>query len=136
MERVLEVQNAIGALGPGLAEEFLGLAQQLDPEQAAEMRQRVAAHLDSSSKAMEENEFIDLKLAKLVAEKCLELFDHYPSFSPDAQAAVIGAARYFIQSQDTYHDTVSSLGFEDDAMIVNYVIANISTDINRIPLKQ
>ena len=54
-----------------------------------------------------------------------ELLDNYASCAEPQRRLIVGAARYFAQSEDVEADTASVMGFDDDMEVLNYVLLAI-----------
>jgi len=63
------------------------------------------------------------------------LMEHYPSFSKDQQALIVGGVRYFALDDDLVSDAAFFTGFDDDAKILNYVLAQIGVNDRFIRLE-
>jgi len=132
MSESIDRERAIGALGAEVAELFLDLAEPLPVEAALKMAEAVEQHLVQVRVEVAKAELLDLELGQQVAEACKALLDLYGSLDQASRAAVVGAVRYFVQQQDVDQDLGSVLGFDDDALVVNYVIELIGQDVPRV----
>ena len=70
---------------------------------------------------LDRNEFTDVALAEEIVEVLLYLFTEYAALPSAAQGLIVGAARYFVLPHDAEPDG-SLLGFEDDVLVLNYVV--------------
>ncbi len=109
-------------LTPHLARTFDPLCKALPPEQAIAQAEAVTTHLIRIQATLQTNEFLDVRLAEAIARALLALLADYATFLPKQQALIIGAARYFVKDDDVEPDSVSILGFDDDARVLNYVL--------------
>ena len=83
---------------------------------------RVRAYLEELQHLSEESEFLDLVLARRVADQCESLIASLPtSGSEDAHRLVQAAVRYFVEAGDAEADLSSPIGFDDDAQVVELV---------------
>jgi hypothetical protein len=71
------------------------------------------------------NEFIDMRIAQGLANKSLQLIDRFESLSEKHRILVIGAIRYFADSQDAVSEDGFATGLDDDVKIMNYVLEEI-----------
>ncbi|MFQ5434135.1 MAG: hypothetical protein ACE5FD_04595, partial [Anaerolineae bacterium] len=79
-------------------------------------------------------EFLDIDTAKRLAAVLITLLDEYSTFSPSHRALIIGAVRYFLQDRDAEPDTTSLLGFDDDTIVLNHVLAAIGLSERKVDL--
>ncbi len=83
---------------------------------------RINTHLLQSKLALENNEFLDIKTAENIADALIGLVSKLEDYSQEQQSMIVGAARYFILDDDCKPDTKSLLGFDDDAIVINFVL--------------
>jgi len=76
---------------------------------------------------------IDVRLAEAVATACKRLLARIERSPPDGQAAIVGAVRYFLDTNDVDRDD-GGRGFADDAEVVNHVQSFVAPDLPRIPV--
>jgi uncharacterized membrane protein YkvA (DUF1232 family) len=57
------------------------------------------------------------------------------SFSKNQQALIVGGVRYFTLDDDLISDAAFFTGFDDDAKILNYVLAQIGVNDRFIRLE-
>ncbi len=96
-----------------------------DDQSPRKLRSKVVRHVGSMRAAAVSNELLPVDLAQVMAMRLTELLDALESFSPEHQALVLGAARYFIADDDHRPDTQDAMGLDDDLLVLNYVIAAI-----------
>lgn len=111
---------------------FDPLCLALTPEEAQALVQNVREHVGAVREAQRRNEFLDVGLVERMAGVLEGLLGDYEAFAPSHQALVAGAARYFVLGGDATPDTSSLLGFDDDILVLNYVLASIGCDDLRI----
>lgn len=85
------------------------------------IEERVDEHLNRLEAAADEDEFVDIDLARRVAQCLHRLIGQVASGDPDEQALVAGAVDYFALTGDADDDVASPIGIEDDARVVNAV---------------
>jgi len=83
--------------------------------------ERVDEHLTGLEAAADDDEFVDIELARLVAQCLHQLIGQVDSGDPDEQALVAGAVEYFVLTGDADDDVASPIGLEDDARVANAV---------------
>ncbi len=108
--------------GPRALELFARLAALPMPEDLDPLRDEIDRHLLSLQKLARQNEMMPIDLAEGIAAGLHTLFDALTDLPTDHQAAVLGAARYFISEEDELPDRESILGLDDDASIFNHVV--------------
>ncbi len=116
------------SLEPAIREVFEPMCQALPSEEAQALVPQIRDHAQAIRLVQKENEFIDAEMAEQIATALITLFREYDNFSSEHQALVVGAARYFIQSQDVEGDLTPILGCEDDALVLNYVLERLGCD--------
>jgi hypothetical protein len=98
-------------------------AEGLTETQAAALGADVDAYLEVIRASARDDPAIDVGLAERLAAACHGLLDRYPELGEKDRRSVIGAVRYFIEPEDAERDLESPKGLEDDAELVNFVIA-------------
>lgn len=96
-----------------------------DPTQ---LRALVDAHLSAAEKAAANSAFVDLALARALATNCQALLDAWPTLPPAHQQLAQAACRYFADPDDDEDDFASIIGFEDDAELLNHIVAALGRD--------
>lgn len=94
---------------------------------------RVDAHLAALRTAARHNEFLDLALAETIAGHCHRLLQHWPRASADQQRLIQAAVGYFATSGDADDDFDSIAGLDDDAQVINAVLAHLGLDPMPLP---
>lgn len=106
----------------------------LSEEDAMALGPEVDNYLELLRTELLENALIDIDLAERIGETCKALLAKYREFNKHGKASVVGAIRYFIEIDDADCDLDSKAGFEDDAEVVNFVIALTRADIPKIEI--
>jgi uncharacterized membrane protein YkvA (DUF1232 family) len=106
----------------------------LPSEEARALAPAIQDHARAIRMAQEDNEFLDAETAEQIALALAALFMDYDSYNDHQKRLVVGAARYFIQSQDAEGDLTSILGCEDDAQVLNYVAEQLDRKDLRVAL--
>lgn len=130
---VLDPERVRTALGQRLGERFLKYAHQPAGDEVQTFLQRVDAYAVevrrlASSKG---GSRIDVRLADAVAAACKRLLARIDRCPADGQAAIVGAVRYFLDTNDVDRDDAAR-GFADDAEVVNHVQSFVAPDLPRI----
>jgi hypothetical protein len=122
-------------LTPGGAIERLPLAAKrvllaraiaVDAGVAEGLLARVDAHVARATEALGQNEFLNIELARRIAVSLKLLLGGYAALPSDhACALVVGAAWFLLDAHDLVADMESPLGFDDDALVLNAVLADI-----------
>jgi len=140
MEGVMKVKldedRARNVLGEDIATIFLDHAEVVPLEEAERMVPLVNVHLEAAHKIRTSMiPDVDVGLAERLASACLGLLKIYPGLDDRSRAAVVGAVRYYMQASDANDDLSSREGFQDDAMVVNYVIEITGADLDRVKVE-
>ena len=109
---------------------FERLVSEIQPAHLVTLAADVGAHLEVIRVAARQNELLPLDLAEEIAEKLRLLLRELQGLPAEHQTLVIGAARYFVSTQDVNPDTQTVLGLDDDASVLNHVLRTIGrTDL-------
>jgi uncharacterized membrane protein YkvA (DUF1232 family) len=129
----LDPQHALEALGPAIARLFLKHSEPLSVEEAWELVPLVDVHLEATHTVRTSmSTMINVRMAEQLVTACKALLALYPDLDEKGRSAVVGAVRYFMQARDAEADLESESGFEDDALVVNYVIDLTGADIEPV----
>jgi hypothetical protein len=101
---------------------YRGLCADLGPGELSTLKADVRAHYDGLVDAQRRNEFIAVDLADALCVRLEALLAMAHLLAPDARAQVVGAARYFISSNDEKPDQGSCTGLDDDVEVFNHVV--------------
>ena len=83
-----------------------------------ELVSAIVAHLDAVEEAQRSNEFIDLEKARSVGHLAQQLADRLDGLPPQQRIIAAAAILYFVTSDDAEDDVGSSVGFDDDAEVL------------------
>lgn len=121
-ERVL---RALPAASAEILDELL--KEDLIP--ARELRAAVPDYVAELEAATKKHEFLDIGLAKKLANRCLSLLDAIDIDTSEETRQVIQAAvRYFLLDDDADSDKESLIGFDDDARVIEVVAREIGRE--------
>lgn len=112
----------------GTSGAFESLCVALPPSDADLLRGKVEEALEAISKRSKVVPTVDVAMGRAVAAACRVLLDHYANRSDEEKALIVGAVRYFADSDDPLPDTVFATGLDDDAMIVNHVLERLGIE--------
>ena len=112
-------------LDPRLDRVLAPMCTALPLSEVESLKQAVLAHVSEVRAATASNEFLDVAAAERAAHVLLELLDGYARYPEPHRSLIVGAARYFVREQDVEPDTGSLLGFDDDVMVLNFVLETI-----------
>ena len=91
--------------------------------------ERIDTYLEQVREATARNEFLNLALAERLASVLKTLLGEYDHLgSAYHQALVVGACRFFLETNDVWGDLDSPLGFDDDAEVLNAVLRDIGRE--------
>jgi len=121
-------------LDPNLEKIFAPLCEDVSPDGVAELLIQIAAHVQNVREALRQNEFIDNALVENIAQILSQLIRELANYPENKRRLIVGAARYFLRSQDAQADFSSILGFDDDAAVLNYVLKEISRSDLKVEL--
>jgi len=85
----------------------------------------VAAHVTLVTEAAASRDFVDVGLARRLAEVLQTLVADAAQYTARERALLAGAIRYFTEHNDVSSDLTSPTGFEDDAAILNAVCVSL-----------
>ncbi len=120
------------SLSPLIREMFEPLCEVLSPEDARALVPSIKEHARAIQAAQAENEFLDAETGEKISNALVALLMDYERYSDEQKRLVVGAARYFIDSQDAEGDLTSILGCEDDAEVLNYVVKQLNREDLRV----
>lgn len=119
----LHIDQLRATLGPVSTELFLRRAQALPEAEVPALLARIDEHVALALRAREQDVRLDYPLGRRIASACRALLALYGELDPPRRCLVVGAVRYFIERRDADDDFGSSMGFEDDARVVDFVVA-------------
>jgi len=122
------------SLEPAVQHLFESMCELLPDEEARALEPAVREHARAIRAAQENNEFLDAETAEQIAVALVALLADYDGYADSQKMLLIGAARYFIQSQDAEGDLTSILGCDDDAEVLNYVVEQLDRKDLRVAL--
>jgi uncharacterized membrane protein YkvA (DUF1232 family) len=112
---------------PSLAETAIveRLSGPATPEEISALRRGVGQHLDDLRQAARRDELLPVDLAAELARKLDLLLVGIQALPLDAQALVVGVARYFVSEEDAIPDQSGVLGLDDDLAVFNAAVRRI-----------
>lgn len=119
-------QLPLPQLSPRVYQVFAPLCAAVPVAETKALSGKITTHVQAVSEALRTNEFIDLTLAKALASILQTILAEYSHYPLAQQALIVGAVRYFLYDGDANPDTASVLGFDDDAVVINYVLELIN----------
>jgi len=121
-------ERVLRALPASAATIFEGLlAENFIP--ARELRAQIPSYLAELEDATGTHEFLDIGLAKKVADQSLGLLDGIDiDTSEETRKLIQAAIRYFLLDDDADSDKESLIGFDDDARVVELVAREIGRE--------
>jgi len=120
-------------LPPPIERVLRPLCSLLPVEEIPNLHEAVADYEAKTKGALARNEFTDIEMAHKIAALLSLLLEEYPTAPDTHRALIVGAARYFVLATDAEPD-LSLLGFEDDALVLNYVLEQIGHPELRIAI--
>jgi hypothetical protein len=131
---VLDPERVRATLGQRLGERFLRYAHEPSGDDIEVLGGRIETYIAEvrrSTSSRAGGGRIDVRLADAVATACKRLLSRIGTCAPEGQAAVVGAVRYFLDTDDLDADAAPR-GFVDDAEVINYVQSFVAPDLSRI----
>ena len=97
--------------------------------QSGRLRAQIPSYVAELHLATRTHEFLDIGLAKKIADQCLNLLNDIDVDTPKETRQLIQAAiRYFLLDDDADSDKESLIGFDDDARVVELVAREIGRE--------
>lgn len=121
-------------LDPEIDRTFARLCVDVESNLLQGLVKDVEQHVSQVRSALEANEFLDVVLAEKIAKLLIDLLGTIERYPGAKQRLIVGAARYFVRSNDAQADLSSLLGFDDDAAVLNYVLVELGHGELRIKL--
>jgi uncharacterized membrane protein YkvA (DUF1232 family) len=121
-------------LEPDVDHRFSSLCEDMDHNMLPALFKDVEQHLSRVQKALKHNEFLDVSTAERIAEIVKKLLGDIEKYPQNKRKLIVGAARYFVKSDDAQADLNSLLGFDDDVAVLNYVLIELGHTEMRISL--
>jgi uncharacterized membrane protein YkvA (DUF1232 family) len=75
---------------------------------------------------LQSNKFLDIETTLHGAKVLNTLLNDFNTYSESRRKQIVGAARYFVNSNDADPDTLSMLDLNDDVAVLNYDLEIIS----------
>jgi hypothetical protein len=97
------------------------LSFETSSEEALGLSGRVDAYVAVLEDTAHTQDFVDLALAKRVAESINGLVDDSPGYNAQHRALLRGAVEYFLLTEDSQNDIVNPIGLDDDARVISAV---------------
>lgn len=112
------------APGPALAL-FSSLRADLAPLELHALRREVREHYDLLLQRQRSSELVSVDLAEALCTRLEKLLEAAPSFTKTHRSAVVGAARYFVSTEDAVPDDRALTGLDDDVEVFNHTAREI-----------
>jgi uncharacterized membrane protein YkvA (DUF1232 family) len=110
---------------PEATREAFASAYPSTPGKVDELLTRVGRHAAETHSAATKSEAIDLSLALRIAQRLRAVLQSWETYPAPHQAAIQAAIAYYALNEDGHSDLQTLAGFEDDAAVVNAVLAYI-----------
>ena len=92
---------------------------------SAQLQQAIQRHLEAVKAGQQDNEFIDIDRAHVLAESAGKLIRALDSLSPQGRIVAAAAVLYFVTPNDAEDDLSSSVGFDDDAEVLESALTRL-----------
>lgn len=109
-------------LNPHIRHHLLQLCEAIPDSEIFALREKLDGYLKAVQQALIQNEFLDVTLARKIANTLHQLLDNYGRYTKEHQSLLVGTVRYFVKDDDAEHDMHSVLGLDDDAAVLNYFL--------------
>ena len=120
---------------PNLKERFHELCELCNGEELAALK----AEVNEQSRVLRDapDSFIgpSLEMLDQIVEASEMLLQQYESASDDHRKLIVGALRYFVAKEDAIPDDISTVGLDDDARVLNYVLELLEIEGGGISLE-
>jgi hypothetical protein len=104
---------------------YAELREDLGAAGLASLRVSVRSHFEDLVRVQQRDELIAVDLGELLCVRLEGLLIAAHQFDGETRASVVGAARYFISSDDAVPDERSCTGLDDDVDVFNHVARQI-----------
>ncbi len=96
------------------------------PRSLTALAREVADYRVTVAAARRSSEFVDVELARRIADACDKLLEALPPAPSERQLRLARiAVRYFVLEDDAEGDLTSVAGFDDDADVLNVVLQEL-----------
>lgn len=119
-------------LNPDEQRQFRQLCLPTSAEELSQLASVVELHIDHIRNHEAAN--ADVETAEAIAASLLGLLSGDETFADNERALIRGAVEYFLLADDASGDLDDSLGFDDDARVLNSVVDRINRPAFRIEL--
>ena len=102
-----------------------GMREDLAAPQLALLRAGVRSHFEQLVRVQARDELVAVDLGELLCARLDGLLVGAHHFDVETRSSVVGAARYFISSDDAVPDERSCTGLDDDVDVFNHVVREI-----------
>jgi uncharacterized membrane protein YkvA (DUF1232 family) len=119
----------------GAADLFRSLCKTLSNDEALLLNDQLHDAYDKMVAQIDNSPHMNARRLEEVYSVASYLMEHYHSFSKDQRALIVGGVRYFALDDDLISDAAFFTGFDDDAKILNYVLAQIGVNDRFIRLE-
>jgi hypothetical protein len=106
-------------------EMYQGLREDLAASELAKLRVAVRSHFEELVRVQARDELVAVDLGELLCVRLEGLLVAAHQFDVDTRSAIVGAARYFVSSDDAVPDEHSCTGLDDDVDVFNHVVREI-----------
>ena len=109
-----------------IQQQLLPLCEALPETAVTNLTTKIDEYLLAIQEAQQQNEFMDIRLAREIADRLHQVLQDYGRYPTNQQALIVGAARYFIKNDDAEHDLHSILGLDDDTAVLNFLLDTLN----------
>lgn len=109
-------------MGESALQIFQTFREDLPHDRLASLREDVRAHFDRLVETQKRSELVAIDLAEALCTRLETLLSMAHLVDAEARAHVVGAARYFVSSNDARPDDGSCTGLDDDVEVFNHVV--------------
>jgi hypothetical protein len=102
--------------------------ENLTPDRLAALKDDVRSHYSRLIAAQRKSELIAIDLAEALCTRLEALLAMAHLMDPIARGHIVGAARYFVSSDDERPDEASCTGLDDDVEVFNHVVRLLERD--------
>lgn len=101
---------------------YQDLREDLAASELASLRVAVRSHFDDLVRVQQRAELVAVDLGELLCVRLEALLLAAHQCDGETRSSIVGAARYFISSDDAVPDERSCTGLDDDVEVFNHVV--------------
>jgi uncharacterized membrane protein YkvA (DUF1232 family) len=129
-------QKSLPASAIPTFERLLASAQADDTTDPETLRVGVDRYVESVAEAAQTRSHLDPAFVAKIGKSCHALLDMFEEAEEPHQSRLIAAVQYFLLPRDGDDDLAYEDGFDDDAQVINAVVAAMGRHDLHVPIPQ